>query len=223
MSTSVDIGVAGTCVHLNATPECIQGLVTWAVMGTPFPIPDIVKKITIIQYAFAFSVRSFVETGTFLGTTTKLMADHEFPCKSIELSDEYYSKAVERFASVPNVELFHGDSGEWLGQMTDKAEAPHLFWLDSHYSGGGTARGSSDTPIARELNQLIGCNIANSVILIDDVREFGKGDYPPVSYLDEFVKTNLPEHKCENYGDIFRITPKMTLLERIAVNNANAG
>jgi hypothetical protein len=214
--TSVEFLVPGTNTNLNASAECIQSVIHWGVAGAPIPPPDVIKKVTIVQYAVFFSVRSFIETGTFVGTTTKLMADSGFQCKTIELAKEYYDRAVNTFSAHTNVELFHGDSGEWLGKMTASAEAPHLFWLDGHYSGGKTARGSSDTPIVRELDQLLGCDIKNSVILIDDAREFGKGDYPPISFLEDYVKANLPDHKYENFGDIFRITPGFTLLEKFA-------
>jgi hypothetical protein len=216
----MEIAVPGTAVGLNAIPELIQVLIQWAVAGGPLPPPDFIKKITVLQYATVFSVRSFIETGTFAGTTTKLLAEHGYQCKSVELSDHYYEQAVIKFAALSNVELFHGDSGDLLGSMVASAEAPHLFWLDGHYSGGKTTRSSSDTPIVRELNQLLSCDIKNSVILIDDIHEFGKGDYPPVRFIEDYVKTNLPEHKYEIFGDIFRITPRMTLAERVAANSS---
>lgn len=206
--------------RLTLAPELVQDLVNWSLCGAPAPAPDFVKKMTLLQYAKVFSSASFIETGTYMGTTTRLMAGLGLQCRSIELSHHYYAAAKEVFAGFANVELFFGDSSERLGEMVESAVAPHLFWLDGHYSKGDTARGAQDTPIVQELNQLLNYGIQDSVILIDDIRDFGRGDYPSVAFLEDFVANRLPGHVCENFGDIFRITPRLTLAGRVAADQS---
>lgn len=147
------------------------------------------------------------------------MADCGFECKSIELSKELYAAAEKTFSGYKNVELFCGDSGEMLGQMVDRAEPPYLFWLDGHYSKGVTAKGIDDTPIMRELDQLRHRDLSESTILIDDIRDFGRGEYPPITYLEAYVRAFLPNHVYEVYGDIMRVTPRMGLGEKLTQLN----
>ena len=97
---------------------------------------------------------------------------------SIELNDELYGKAKERFVSDKNVTLLHGDSGEVLPMLLSNITEPVLFWLDGHYSAGITSKGNLNTPIVKELRAI--CEDSTKhVILIDDARLFvGKEDYP---------------------------------------------
>ena len=211
----MNVSIPGTLIGLALSEDKLQSLANWAIGGSLPPAPPFIKQMVVLQYAKVYGVKSFIETGTYNGSTTKLAADLGLQCKSVELSPDLYQNALGLFVGYPNVELFHGDSGEMLGRMVEHAEAPHLFWLDSHYSGDITARGSSDTPIAQELEQLLSYNIENSVILIDDIRDFGKGDYPTVAYLEKFVTERMPQHIYENIGDIFRITPRIALAAKI--------
>ena len=216
----MNVVVPDTNVGIDLSPELLQDLINWSLLGAPPPAPDFIKKMTILQYAKVFASVSFIETGTFTGSTTRLMADLGLQCKTIELSEHYFRAAQQNFAGHANVELFFGDSSALLGTMVERAMGPHLFWLDGHYSKGDTARGANDTPIVQELHQLLRFDMSGSVILIDDIRDFGKGEYPPVGYLEGFVESHMRGHVCENFGDIFRITPKLTLAGMVAQNTA---
>jgi hypothetical protein len=206
--------IPGTDTQIDIDAGLLQEMVAWSIAGAPAPAPDIVKKMTLIQYAKAFGAVSFIETGTFTGTTTWLMAHYGLQCKSIELSEGFYRKATRFLGHLPNVELVHGDSAELLGALVGRTPGPHLFWLDGHYSAGMTARGQTDTPILRELEQLRDHDMSRSVILIDDLRDFGRGSYPSVNALTRFAAVHWPNHVCEVFGDMLRITPAATLSER---------
>ena len=218
----MDILLNGTNVGINLHPGYLQELVGWTLFGANPPMPNFMKQMTILQYAKVFGVTTFIETGTYEGATTKTMAGFGFQCKSIEISPDYYNAAVATFAGNQSVELFHGDSGALLGEMMDRAKPPYIFWLDGHHFTPGEAFGTEETPIARELNHLLTRDIRDSVILIDDIRLFGQSGYPPVTFLEDYSRRNFPGHVFENFGDIFRITPRVTLSQKIALAAAAA-
>src|SRR5262249_42286903 len=84
-----------------------------------------------------------------------------------------------------------------------------VILLDSHWSGGDTARGS-DVPILRELDSIKKSGIRDSIIIIDDVRCFQKQPpastdpypYPDLSHVIECIHAINAHYKCLVYGDI---------------------
>lgn len=57
-----------------------------------------------------------------------------------------------------------------MPQIVAELGHPALFWLDGHYSGGGTAKGKQETPISLELRAVLDAPASVRVFLIDDVR-----------------------------------------------------
>ena len=88
-----------------------------------------------------------------------------------------------------HITILHGDSGEVLEQVLARINKPCLFWLDGHYSGGVTAKGSLETPIQKELTHIFNHPQAhNHIILIDDARLFtGQDDYPALQFLQDLT------------------------------------
>jgi hypothetical protein len=167
------------------------------------PAPHPIKQRTVRKYASKHRLRILVETGTFYGDMVAAML-HDFDLiYSIELSEALYRKAVRRFRDYSHVRLIHGDSAEELGKLVGTLPGPALFWLDGHFSGGVTARGSADTPIFAELLH-IRSSAHPHVVLIDDARCFGTDPvYPKMSELQTFI--GAPELKVET--DSFVIEP----------------
>ena len=118
-------------------------------------------------------IRTFVETGTFRGDTIAGLLPFFDSLHSVELSNEYYAAARDRFSGCPNVHLHHGGSPEALRKILSGAMAhPTLFWLDAHWcAAADTAGEKSQCPLLEEL-RAIGKPHENSVILIDDARYF---------------------------------------------------
>lgn len=80
-----------------------------------------------------------------------------------------------------------------------------LFWLDAHYSGGITFKGSIETPISKELN-LILSHPEEHIILIDDARNFvGKEGWPSLELLRDIVNRRRTGWVFEVRDDIIRI------------------
>lgn len=164
----------------------------WVVAGKPVPPPHRAKQLAIIEYAKKFGLKTFVETGTYLGDMVAAMQmegvfDNIF---SIELSPQLHGLLQYRFSRSKKLHLLQGDSGCVLKEILKEIDQPVVFWLDGHYSSGATSKGVRETPIEQELEHIFNHPLRERhVILIDDARTFtGQADYPTTQYLREFAK-----------------------------------
>ena len=179
----------------------------WRRRGALLPPPHILKQKLINKYRKEFAIKVFIETGTYLGQMVDAMRYRFKKLKSIELSEELYKRAKEKFKSSPHIKLYMGDSAAVLPHIIESLQEPALFWLDGHYSGGITTKGKSTTPILEELAAIatLQCKF---VILIDDARLFtGEDDYPEINSLKSVITNYFPLHKVEIRDDVIRILP----------------
>ena len=168
------------------------------------------KRKYIKNIARASNLSIFVETGTYLGDTLEFLKDSFNQLISIELSDFYYKKGLERFKNTQKINLYYGDSSEVLPTILNKIKVPCLFWLDGHYSSGNTAQGDKDTPIFSELESIFNHNIKDHIILIDDARLFtGRNDYPWLHILKKYIDKKTNNHyNISVIKDIVVLQPK---------------
>ena len=192
----------------------IAELAKWEREGRQIPPPDlshIVKQKVLREYAKKYGLRVLVETGTLLGDMVEAMKMDFNQIYSIELCEQLYERAKERFKGIRHIELIYGDSSIELRSIMGKLEQPALFWLDGHYSGGITSKGEKDTPIYEELNHIINFpdRYIGHVIIIDDAHLFGTNpSYPSIEELSEFIKSKRSNLDIVVQDDIIRITPK---------------
>ncbi|MGC3960871.1 MAG: hypothetical protein QM813_23940 [Verrucomicrobiota bacterium] len=166
------------------------------------------KQAVVRQFAQKYHTPYLVETGTCHGDMVAAMQSEFKKIISIELCEPFYRGVCERFKGVANVELIHGDSGKELPKVVARLDAPTLFWLDGHYSGGDTARGDSDTPVNEELRTVFQPGQPEHIILIDDARCFGTHPaYPTLDQVRELVQRLRPGWRVELETDIIRIFP----------------
>jgi len=184
------------------------GIIRWMHSGCSGPAPHSVKMMVVGSYLRKYSPGHFIETGTYLGETLGYVARTGVRCSSIELSQELYEAARERFRGVENVKLLQGDSGQVLPELLRELDEPALFWLDGHYSAGTTAKGDAETPISTELRAILSHPIKRHVILIDDARCFdGAHDYPHIDELLHEVREDRT-YAAEVSLDIVRLAPR---------------
>lgn len=164
------------------------------------------KSSLLKQLKTIFGIRSFVETGTYLGDTTSNASAIFDEIHTIELSKELYLKALQRFKDYKNVVVHHGDSGAILKDVLPNIEGRILFYLDGHYSGHVTAKGVSYTPVLEELEAIENTNKSDSVILIDDIRVFQDSCFPEKPLALDLGLGAYPDLK-DLIVAIFKINP----------------
>jgi hypothetical protein len=173
------------------------------------PYPTLIKMKTLTSNSIPQT--TWIETGTYRGSTTRYLAKRYPKVISIEPSPIFYKYSSTRLKRFLNVELVFGRSEDVFENLL-KSTAPQVnIWLDGHYSEGGTYLGNSITPILSEL-EAISKNLevfSRFVIFVDDVRLFKKwpndnSDYPPINVLIDWCSMNSLRWDIQN--DIFIIT-----------------
>ncbi len=181
-------------------------LIKWRLKGSKLPIPNFKKQSIIKSIQNKSGYKIFVETGTYLGDMIFAQKNNFKKLYSVELGKELYEAAKKRFQSFPNVNLLQGDSGEVLSQVVGEINEPAIFWLDGHYSGGVTAKGSLNCPIWGELKAILARRNYSHIVLIDDAREFiGKNDYPSIDDIELFLRDSGIQFELSVSNDMIRI------------------
>jgi len=178
----------------------------WRDRGYMENSPQLVKEKVLIKYGIQNA--QWVETGTYIGTTTKFLADRFEYVHSIEPGIDSFKKAVERFMG-RNVKLYNDVSENVLPKLLPQLSGEINFWLDGHFSFGDTFKGEIDCPVEEELNA-ISKNLSlfsKVTILIDDVRCFLPSsdgcydNYPSIDYLVDWARKHQFNWRVEH--DIF--------------------
>ena len=198
---------AGVWHSLNFVRR-IPAMIKWMAGGRKGPAPHPIKMRIVRSYLKKYGLTSFIETGTYMGDTLDYMSRTGVPCTSIELAENYYSKAKQKFGGRRNISLKLGNSGQVLPKLIRDVNSPVLFWLDGHYSGGKTAGKDEVNPVSAELDAILQHPLKNHVILIDDAMLFtGEGGYPLLEDLVSYVSANS-EYSIDIKDDIIRLVPK---------------
>lgn len=173
--------------------QLIRAAARWRREGWFVPVPHFVRRAMLLSHARAVSAEIFVETGTYKGGTTWCFLGEFRRIQTIEVSPGLASLAKERFHKFPQVTVIEGDSAKVLPDICGALDAPCLFYLDGHYSGGVTGMGSEECPVIDELNQVFTHTRVPFRIVIDDARLFGSDPaYPDVKTVMDIVKKHRP-------------------------------
>ncbi|MDA0237640.1 MAG: hypothetical protein O3B03_03905 [Proteobacteria bacterium] len=144
----------------------------WVKRGYAAPSPHFIKQACLLRNGF--SDATWIESGTFLGQTTQLLARNAIRVYSIEPDNRLFLQAKALFSKQENIKIINGTSEDVFPELLPIISGDINFWLDGHYSGGVTFKGAKDTPIIDELTY-IGCNINRYdkvCVLVDDIRCF---------------------------------------------------
>ena len=173
------------------------------------PYPTLIKMKTLTSNSIPHS--TWIETGTYRGSTTRYLAKKYPKVISIEPSSTFHNYASARLKHFVNVELVFGRSEDVFENILKSTTPEVNIWLDGHYSDGGTYLGESVTPILSELEIISKNNekFSRFVIFIDDVRLFQNwpdvdSGYPPLNSLIDWCSTNSMRWNIQN--DIFIIS-----------------
>lgn len=128
-----------------------------------------VRLATVRALVDAFDPDAIVETGTFLGDTTRFFSGNLLPVYSIEIKMIYHLAAKLAMLRRPDVTLIRGDSVEVLSALAvSRPFQRPLAYLDAHWW--------SHLPLRGELAQLLQ-GWDHVAIVIDDCRVPGDQGY----------------------------------------------
>jgi len=182
-------------------------VIKWKSRGKTPPTPHIIKRRSIESIQKKLDVKTFIETGTYVGEMVNAQAGNFERIISIELDEALARYAKQKFSGKSHIEILQGDSGDILIRMLPNLEAPAMFWLDGHYSAGITAKGELNTPIIKELKAILNSNLPH-IILIDDARCFvGKDDYPTLKEIENLIIESGKNIKMSVSNDIIFLIP----------------
>jgi hypothetical protein len=129
----------------------------------------------------------WIETGTFMGYTTRGLSQVSKAVSSLEPSKLYFELSSKTLSDLKNVTLINATSEDGLLAMIDNCpEGSHInFWLDGHYSAGDTFLGVNHCPIEEELKTIESrLSVFDITVFIDDFRLFGLEEgYPTKDFL----------------------------------------
>lgn len=180
----------------------------WLKRGKKPPTPQLIKQLIVKQYASKYSIRTFIETGTYLGSMIDNVKNIFDKIYSIELDKLLYKRARKKFAGSNHISLYLGDSSQLLPTILKKIDEPTLFWLDAHYSDGITAKGNLTTPIMQEIRSILKHRQKKHIILIDDAILFiGKNNYPTIGKLKNIILKKYPRAMFRIKDNIIQIIP----------------
>ena len=186
----------------SITPNFILNLrmqyqvIKWKIKGKPAPPPHFIKRVAIKTLQKEFGYTILVETGTLYGDMVEAQLNNFEKIISIELNKSLCERAKNKFKNNKKVEIIEGDSGVVLNDLAKRLNAPAIFWLDGHYSGGITSKSSKDCPIYEEISGIMSNNNFDNIFLIDDAVDFnGKNDYPTIEELKTFVSNLNPRYR----------------------------
>lgn len=167
--------------------------IKWSRRGYASPSPHFIKQACILENGIKCAI--WIETGTYLGETTRLLSKVASKVYSIEPEPKLFCKAKCYFNSVANVEILNGTSEDVFPDILPSIKGDVCFWLDGHFSGDGTYKGINDTPILKELDYIAEHlhRMNNVVVMVDDVRLFtggvhSYGNYPTLDYLVDWAR-----------------------------------
>jgi hypothetical protein len=138
-----------------------------------------------IVAAHAKDYRVLIETGTYNGDMVSAQIGNFDLIYSIELSEQLFLKAKQKFMHNKNINILFGDSPKVLAELVPLLTLPSLFWLDAHFSGGNTVMSDTPCPLLDELDVILGSPL-DHMILIDDARCFGVNQgFPTMRQIED--------------------------------------
>jgi len=133
----------------------------WPGFGEPFN-GQAARRRTIDLLVDEFSPGALIETGTFLGFTTRHIAGYGPPTYTVEVSPRFRYAARHALRDLDNVTLIWGDSAVAMRHLATKGTIGRPFaYLDAHWE--------EDVPLQAEIDCLL-ASWEDVVVAIDDFR-----------------------------------------------------
>jgi hypothetical protein len=168
------------------------GQIKWRSNNYRPPSPYSVKKKILQNNALPNT--GWIETGTYLGETTKFLSKKYSSVTTIEPSTPHFNYVSKRFRKIGNVKVINATSENSFSELLRNSKDELNIYLDGHYSGDGTFGESKITPVKEELDSIEKSldRFKKLFVAVDDFRVFKNSDsaYPSRYYLIDFCKRN---------------------------------
>jgi len=121
------------------------------------------------------AIKTFVETGTYKGETSRLASKVFDVVHTIEIMPSLYQEArlTGCNAGITNIIYHLGDSVQILKHL-QLVPVPSVFFIDAHQSGCDTGNNGTNVPLLQELDVILEKNMHPCIFIFDDVRLFDK-------------------------------------------------
>lgn len=185
---------------------------SWQIRKKHPPVPQLIKHKIIRDLADKYSIKTLVETGTYLGNMINTNKNYFEKIFTIELNKKLYWRAKRKFVKYKHIIVKQGDSARLLPYILKMIQNPVIFWLDAHYSGGITSRGKIETPIISELKTILKNPLLYNILLIDDALCFnGQNGYPTIEIIKEIILKKNNNYNISVKNNIIHIIPHKPL------------
>lgn len=172
----------------------------WKGFGKPFN-GQIARRRTVDLLVREFSPGALIETGTFLGFTTRCLASYGLPTYTVEVSPRYRYAARTALRDLDSVTMIWGDSAATMRHLASRPNVTRpLAYLDAHWE--------EDVPLNAEVDCLLS-NWKEVVIVIDDFHVPGKPGYG----YDIYNGVPLSLDELSLPGDVTVAYPAVTAVE----------
>ena len=123
------------------------------------------KIIEVIKYLRdKYDIKTFVETGTFMGVNAELHSKNFKRVETCEIKKDYFWKTYDRLRNIDNVIIVNESSPDFLNKFSDSQQ--YIFYLDAHFYDPNMPKGEGKFTVLRELKAMK--KFKNSVIIIHD-------------------------------------------------------
>jgi hypothetical protein len=185
-------------LHLYKIFSFIRQTFDWYKRGFAAHSPNLIKHAFLIKNSLPNSI--WIETGTYLGETTKILSKYCSKIYSIEPELTLFEANKKYFLNYKNVKIINKTSELGLKEILPKIKGNVNFWLDAHAVSNNktkTFHGSINNPILNEL-EIISIYLSkfNKIyIFIDDVNLLNEHEDPERPNLNSVIawckKNNL--------------------------------
>lgn len=174
----------------------------WILRGRPMPLPPHLKTRRIANIATHFRADLFIETGTYRGDTSLHLSKRVSKVITVEIDKRLADLARQRLAGF-GVDVLTGDSAELMPAIVGALSNERvLYWLDGHFSAGVTGGNFDSLPLSKELAVIVPSLKDWDLILVDDVREFGRNGYPSLELLHQYAMGLNPKVVMHSHDDM---------------------
>lgn len=142
-----------------------------------------------------FEIETIVETGTFLGGTTRKLSEMADKVYTIEIDPENIQEATEFLRDTSNITLLEGSSPEVLRNLLQSDHGNVLFFLDAH--------SRTYTPLIDELKIIAEAGIKPVIVIHDwkvpDRPDLGYDSYNDQDYTLEWIQPSIEAIYGDDY------------------------